>query len=221
MAQDGTATAEAAADPAKKYSDLKKSKDRAIKALADRYDDLIGVQEWIDASGKHKTKARYVEHDPDLKWVKLSVSTGSGIKATVKESTVQLAALTQGIASESPADLRAAEEAGRTIGRRAGQWRWRGGRGRGRIRSWRTTFGRRIGCGDRITGRPFAVADQLRFFPRQFQNGGKPQRRESDGLGPASGSESGKRSCNNKTEAAIARRRSGRADRSGRRTGTR
>src|SRR5262245_10358253 len=93
VAQDGTAPAEKPADPAKKYFDLKKSKDRAIKALADRYDDLIGVQEWIDASGNHKTKAKYVEHDPDLKWVKLSITTGSGDKAAVKESTVQLSAL--------------------------------------------------------------------------------------------------------------------------------
>src|SRR5262245_4915218 len=93
VAQDGTAAAEKPADPAKKYYDLKKSKNRAIKTLADRYDDLIGVQEWVDASGKHKTKAKYVEHDPNLKWIKLSITTGSGANAAVKESSIPLTAL--------------------------------------------------------------------------------------------------------------------------------
>ena len=32
---------------------------------------LAKLQEWSDASGKSKVMARYVEHDPDLKWVKL------------------------------------------------------------------------------------------------------------------------------------------------------
>ncbi len=85
--------AEAPADPAKKYLDLKKSKNRATKTLADRYDDLMGVQEWVDIKGEHKTKAKYVAHDPELKWVKLSVTTGSGDKQVVKESTIQLSML--------------------------------------------------------------------------------------------------------------------------------
>lgn len=80
------ASPEAPADPAKKYADLRKSKDRATQALADRYDVLMGVQEWVDQSGKHKTKARYLAHDPDLKWVKLATAAG-------KEATVQLSQL--------------------------------------------------------------------------------------------------------------------------------
>jgi hypothetical protein len=92
-AEDAAATAESPADPAKKYLELKKSRDRAIRALAERYDALIGIQEWVDVTGNHKAKGKYVAHDPELKWVKLAVATGSGDKQAVKESTVQFASL--------------------------------------------------------------------------------------------------------------------------------
>lgn len=88
--QDGSTTADAQADPATKYRELKNSKNRAIKALADRYGALTGMQEWGDASGKHKTKAKYVEHDPDMKWVKISSTSGTGENQEVNEVTIPL-----------------------------------------------------------------------------------------------------------------------------------
>ena len=48
---------------------------------------------WTDLSGKHKTFAKYLDHDPDLQWVKLLVLTGKGEEQTEKEVTVPLAKL--------------------------------------------------------------------------------------------------------------------------------
>ena len=90
--QEGVPGAENPPDPAKKYADLRKSRNRATKALAERYSDLVGLQVWTDSSGV-KTSGRYVAHDPDLKWIKLSVATGSGENRQVKESTLEVAKL--------------------------------------------------------------------------------------------------------------------------------
>jgi hypothetical protein len=82
--------AEKAADDSNPYAALRKSKSRATKVLADRYDDLISLNEWTDKNGRYKVKARYVEHDPDLKWVKLETVTGSGDKRVTKEVQLTL-----------------------------------------------------------------------------------------------------------------------------------
>src|SRR5262245_38674611 len=63
--------------PENKYVEMSHSKDRVLKATAERYLNLIKFQEWVGASGKAQM-AKYVSHDPDLKQVKLSVAKGSG-----------------------------------------------------------------------------------------------------------------------------------------------
>jgi hypothetical protein len=60
----------------KKYVEMSHSKDRVLKATAERYLNIIKLQEWGGASGK-SLMAKYVSHDPDLKKVKLSVATGT------------------------------------------------------------------------------------------------------------------------------------------------
>jgi hypothetical protein len=71
------------------YLDLRHSKDPATQDFADRYFNLVRVQEWRDKSGK-KVRARYVTHDPDLTWVKLEIAKGSGTDRAVEERTVRV-----------------------------------------------------------------------------------------------------------------------------------
>lgn len=71
-------------------SQLKEAKDRPLKIMADRYLILIKVQEWADQSGKFKTVARYVKHDPDMKMVTIESVKGRGAERTTKEVTVQV-----------------------------------------------------------------------------------------------------------------------------------
>ena len=82
-------------DDSNPYAALRKSRNRATKALAERYADLIGTQEWTDAKGKFKTRARYVRHDPELKSVTLANTTGHGADRIVKEVTVQVSRLSK------------------------------------------------------------------------------------------------------------------------------
>src|SRR5215216_2058764 len=75
--------------PENKYVELSHSKDRVIKATAERYLNLIKFQEWVGATGKAQM-AKYVSHEPDLKRVKLSVARGSGKDRVVKEFDVEV-----------------------------------------------------------------------------------------------------------------------------------
>src|SRR6476661_2078357 len=81
-----------ATGPENKYVELSHSKDRVIKATAERYLSLVKFQEWGGASGKTQI-AKYVSHDPDLKQVKLSVARGTGKDRVLKEFDVQVATL--------------------------------------------------------------------------------------------------------------------------------
>jgi hypothetical protein len=75
------------------YFDLRLSKDRATKQFADRYFNLVKTQEWISANGKSKVMAKYVAHDPNLTWVKLSTVRGTGNNRKAREVTVEVAKL--------------------------------------------------------------------------------------------------------------------------------
>lgn len=95
VAQETPANAEsAAADEEKTYHDLRRSKNRATKSSADRYFYLVRAQEWTSLNGK-KVVAKYVAHDPDLKWVKLSAVKGSGPNRVTREVTVDVAKLSK------------------------------------------------------------------------------------------------------------------------------
>jgi hypothetical protein len=93
FAQETPAGAEEAAEKETTYHDLRRSKNRATKSAADRYFYLIRAQEWTSLNGKSKVTAKYVAHDPDLKWVKLSTVRGSGANRVTREVTVDLAKL--------------------------------------------------------------------------------------------------------------------------------
>ena len=85
----GAPGAPGATGPENKYVELSRSKDRVIKATAERYLNLIKFQEWGGASGKTQM-AKYVSHEPDLKRVKLSVARGSGKDRVLKEFDVEV-----------------------------------------------------------------------------------------------------------------------------------
>jgi hypothetical protein len=84
-----------AADGDKTYHDLRRSKDRTTKRFADRYFNLIKAQQWASQNGKSKITAKYVAHDPDMKWVKLETVKGSGANRVMREVTVELAKLSK------------------------------------------------------------------------------------------------------------------------------
>jgi hypothetical protein len=75
------------------YFDLRGSKDHATKQFADRYFNLVKPQEWTSLNGKQKVTAKYVAHDPDLKWVKLATVRGTGANRTTREISVEVAKL--------------------------------------------------------------------------------------------------------------------------------
>jgi hypothetical protein len=75
----------------KYYWDLaqsKDAKDRPVKSMAERYLNLVKVQEWSDLSGKFRTIARYVKHDPNMTTVTIESIKGRGADRTTKEVTV-------------------------------------------------------------------------------------------------------------------------------------
>jgi hypothetical protein len=70
------------------YWDLSKSRDGATRSLADRYLNTTKTQEWSDLSGKFKTFARYVKHDPGLATVTIEISKGRGADKTTDQKTI-------------------------------------------------------------------------------------------------------------------------------------
>src|SRR5690606_28054691 len=80
----GATAADSATEEQSRYSVLRRSKDRARQLAGERYYNLVKLQPWTDATGKFRTTARYVEHDPDLNWVKLEAARGRGQDRAVK-----------------------------------------------------------------------------------------------------------------------------------------
>lgn len=72
----------------KYYWDLSHSQDRVIKSLAERYLNATKVQEWTDLSGKFRTVARYVKHEPNLTTVTIEMVRGRGADRTTEQKTV-------------------------------------------------------------------------------------------------------------------------------------
>jgi hypothetical protein len=82
------AAVERTTDAERSYRAIRYSNDAATHLLAERWYGLVRLQEWTDASGRFKTRAKYVEHDPSLAWVKLRVIQGSGDERLVKDIQV-------------------------------------------------------------------------------------------------------------------------------------
>jgi hypothetical protein len=86
-----------AADPTpaeQQYEQLKDAEKHTDQLLGERWNKLIRQRQWVDSSGKHRTYARYLDHDPNLQWVKLLVLVKKG-ESTYKEGTVPLARLSK------------------------------------------------------------------------------------------------------------------------------
>ena len=94
-AQEEPASGEPTAEKEKTYFDLRRSKNRTSSLIAERYFALVRLQEWSDATGKAKVTAKYLEHDPDMEWVKLQMVRGRGADRVVQEKTVPIAKLSK------------------------------------------------------------------------------------------------------------------------------
>jgi len=82
-------------DAERSWAELRNSQDVKRKLLADRWRNVTRQQDWGDATGKFKTSAKYVEHDPQLAWVKLRVIQGTGSKRVVKDVQIPLEKLSK------------------------------------------------------------------------------------------------------------------------------
>ena len=82
------AAVERTTDAERSHRAIRDSIDAATQLLAERWIGLVRLQEWTDATGRFKTRAKYVEHDPGLAWVKLRVIQGSGAERVVKDVQV-------------------------------------------------------------------------------------------------------------------------------------
>lgn len=92
-AQEGTGTEKVTPPPPgveKYYWDLAKSNDRVLRSMAERYVGLVKTQEWSDLSGKNKTIAHYVKHDPQLTTVTIRIMRGRGTERTSEDKAVQV-----------------------------------------------------------------------------------------------------------------------------------
>ncbi len=81
---------ETVTDAERNWREVRGSDDVKTKRMAERWYGAIKLQEWGDASGKFKTTAKYVEHDPNMAWVKLRVIQGVGDTRVVKDVTIPL-----------------------------------------------------------------------------------------------------------------------------------
>jgi hypothetical protein len=86
---------ELATDAERLWRDLRSSSDVRTKLLAERWYNVVKLQEWSNDTGKFTTNAKYLEHDPDLGWVKLRIIQGTGRERVVKEVTIPLAKLSK------------------------------------------------------------------------------------------------------------------------------
>lgn len=77
------------------YEQLKAAEKHNDKRLAERWNKLVRQRQWVDSTGKHKTYARYVDHDPKGQWVKLLVLVSKGDQPSYKEGTIPLARLSK------------------------------------------------------------------------------------------------------------------------------
>lgn len=77
------------------YRQTRKSSDRSTQLLGQRWYGLVKRQKWTDATGKFTTTARYVEHDPDEKWVKLRVERNVNGQREYKDLTVPVEKLSK------------------------------------------------------------------------------------------------------------------------------
>lgn len=72
------------------YQELAKSEDRVLKSMAERYINLVKLQEWSDLSGKFRTVAHYVKHDPSITKVTIAIARGKGAERTFEQREISV-----------------------------------------------------------------------------------------------------------------------------------
>jgi hypothetical protein len=82
--------AEQTTDAERLYLEARRSEDRLTQLLGERWYGLVKLQDWTDATGKFHTTAKYIEHDPGMKWVKLLAVKESAEGSVSKEVTIPL-----------------------------------------------------------------------------------------------------------------------------------
>lgn len=82
-------------DAERDWKAVRSSDDVRTKIMAERWFNAIRQQEWSDASGKFRVSAKYVDHDPNLKWVKLRTIRGTGKERQVKDVKIPLEKLSK------------------------------------------------------------------------------------------------------------------------------
>jgi hypothetical protein len=70
------------------YWELSRSRDGVTRSLAERYLNTVKLSEWSDLSGKFKTYARYIKHDPNLTSVTIEIAKGRGAERTTDQKTI-------------------------------------------------------------------------------------------------------------------------------------
>jgi hypothetical protein len=93
VAQEAPGEAPVAAD-SNPYSELRKSEDRLTRQLAERYYNLVKLQEWSSDKGT-KITAKYVSHSADSASVTLSVAKGYGAQRVMKDMSVPVSRLSK------------------------------------------------------------------------------------------------------------------------------
>jgi hypothetical protein len=76
------------------YAELRKSADRLTRQLAERYYNLVKLQEWSSDKGT-KITAKYVSHSADGATVTLSVAKGYGAQRVMKDMSVPVTRLSK------------------------------------------------------------------------------------------------------------------------------
>jgi hypothetical protein len=118
-AMSGASAQELTTDAERTWRELRNSHDVKTQLMAERWYGAIKLQKWSDDKGKYTTTAKYLEHDPNLAWVKLRVIRGTGDKRVVKDVTIPLEKLSKvcqarvrqiGVLSEKVADAVEAEK---------------------------------------------------------------------------------------------------------------
>lgn len=131
FAQEPAPASGSGADVEKAFTDLRDSENRTTQRFAERYLNLVRQQEWSNDSGSSKVLAKYLSHDPNLKWVKLGVVRGTGKDKSTREVTVPIDKLNKTCQSRVKqiatlqaklAELQAAERESGTVGGEVGEY---------------------------------------------------------------------------------------------------
>ena len=77
-------------EPERMLRHLEESEKKADQTLARQWQGLIRQRQWVDVSGKHKVFAKYLAHDPEMKWMELLTVSRRGDKTETRRVKVAI-----------------------------------------------------------------------------------------------------------------------------------